>query len=56
MCMSKTDEKLWAREEILSAIDAMIAQKGKSADGLTLDEEMVLTNERMRIAKLFRMD
>lgn len=52
--MGPKDTKLWAREEIMDAIDAMIKDK-KEGVNLTVDDELALKKERARVAKFLGM-
>lgn len=49
--MSPTELKLWAREEVIDAIDAMIADKKEGPYGLEFDDLNALAKERNRVAK-----
>jgi hypothetical protein len=50
--MPASELKVWAREEIMDAIDAMIADK-KHEGGrvIDLEDELALQKERDRVAK-----
>jgi hypothetical protein len=51
--MTRRDTVAWAREEIIGAIDAMVAEKKASLgdDEVDRDEEMELEKQRDRVAK-----
>jgi hypothetical protein len=55
--MSPTDTREWAKEEVLGAIDAFIADwKENEIGGYDLDELNALYLQRNRVAKLFKME
>lgn len=56
--MPPSELKIWAREELLSCIDAKIAdmmEHGRDGHMIDLEDEIVLTKERDRVAKLFNL-
>lgn len=55
--MGRRDTKIWAREELLGAIDDKIKDlmESRPINGIGLDEEVTLKAERDRVARLFHL-
>lgn len=56
--MPARDLKIWAREEILESVDAMVndaLENGRNGERIDLEDELVLKKERDRVAKFLNL-